>query len=199
MIDFHSQGEAKHAYRDDLKAIAVQWGLEGKELIFLSEFDELSKHHSPQSLVRELFQLSNIFIFASRSESYSLSTQEAAVAGNLLILNEDFTPMREIYGENALYFKFSSNIDRSNNGEGITSSNYQDVSCLSKPIAYADQHLYQQNGLWFIKGDALFADHIAAKIRFEFASNKVLAQRQFRMRQRNIYTVFKRYLEPILY
>ena len=33
---------------------------------------------------------------------------EAAITKNLLVLNDDFPPLREFFGKNALYFKFGS-------------------------------------------------------------------------------------------
>lgn len=198
VMDFHSRDKERSEYRSELKFIARQWGLVEGELVFLSEYCEATKAHAPRSLVRELLQLSSVMVFASRAESYSLAAQEAAVTGNLLVLNEDFVPMREIYGENALYFKFSANIDRSNFRAGFTRSDYQDVELDSRPASFPDSQIYQQDGKWFLKGDAVYADYVAACIRDELNRNKVLAQRRDRLRHRNIFSVFKQHLEPLI-
>lgn len=199
VMDFHSQDQEKSAYREEIKMIAQDWGLDKTDFIFLSEYDEKSKRTSPHSIVSELLRLSNLFILASRSESYSLSAQEAAIAGNLLVLNDDFTPMREIYGENALYFKFSSNMDRTSHRDGVTISEYQDIVCETPPSGFHANQVLEENGQWLINGEAILANHIASAIRNEFAQSKVLAQAQFRKKQRNIYAVFKQYLEPLFY
>jgi len=63
----------------------------------------------PRQVVRELFQISNVFPLLSISEGCSLTMLEAALAKNLVILNEDFPAMKE-FGEidHTLYMKVSS-------------------------------------------------------------------------------------------
>ena len=62
----------------------------------------------PHEVVRDLFLLSNLFIFPTLSENCPLILLEAAFAKCLLVLNDDFPPLKDFFGENALYFKFSS-------------------------------------------------------------------------------------------
>lgn len=199
VMDFHSQDEDKRNYRNELKTIAGEWGLNGDDLVFLSEFDDDLKLEAPHSLVRELFCLSNVYINPSRSESYSLSAQEAALTGNLLVLNADFPPMREIYGEDALYFQFSSNVDRNTLMDGDTFIEYQDVEFDALPIDIPRALVNRCGDKWIVRGDVAYADLIAKKIRYQFRSNPVLSQRRARMRDRNLYAVFRNHLEPILY
>jgi len=78
------------------------------EIIFMSEYNKKYEHGVPRETVRNLLMLSNLFIQASTTETYSLIAQEAAICKNLVVLNEDFAPMRTIYGPDALYRKFSS-------------------------------------------------------------------------------------------
>ena len=63
----------------------------------------------PRQVVRELFQISNLFPLLSTSEGCSLTLLEAALCKNLIVLNEDFPPMKE-FGEidHVLYMKVSS-------------------------------------------------------------------------------------------
>jgi glycosyltransferase involved in cell wall biosynthesis len=56
-------------------------------------------------VVSQLFRLSNVFIFPSISENCSLVLLEAMLAGNLLVLNEDCTGLKEFGGDDAIYFR----------------------------------------------------------------------------------------------
>jgi hypothetical protein len=63
----------------------------------------------PRQVVRDLMQISNLFPLLSISEGCSLIMLEAALTKNLVILNEDFPPLKE-FGEidTTLYMKVSS-------------------------------------------------------------------------------------------
>jgi hypothetical protein len=124
-------------------------------------------------MVRDLMLLSNVFILPSRSETYSLVAQEAILCKNFIILNFDFSPMRSIYGENAKYFKFSSGIDALSGMDGETNTKYGDE-------------------------DAYFG-YIARYINYELANNRVLALNTKIRKERNLKTVFRNHLEPLLY
>lgn len=110
ICDFHSTGGDKAKYREDMKKQMTELGLNKNEVIFMSEYDRKFQYNMPHEYIRCLLQISNIFIQASQTETYSLIAQEAAICRNLLILNEDFPAMRDIYGKDALYRKFSSAI-----------------------------------------------------------------------------------------
>lgn len=77
--------------------------------IFTSLEDREYEVSVPHQVVRELFQISNLFPLLSISEGCSLTMLEAALAKNLVILNEDFPAMKE-FGEidHTLYMKVSS-------------------------------------------------------------------------------------------
>ena len=108
IVDFHSTGGDKKAYREEMKKQLSELGLTKNEIIFMSEYDKKFEYHVPNSMIRDLLLISNLFIQASTTETYSLIAQEAALCKNLLVLNDDFPPMRELYGPDALYKKFSS-------------------------------------------------------------------------------------------
>jgi glycosyltransferase involved in cell wall biosynthesis len=115
---FHSTGQHFIDYRNDIRAEAEGLGLTDSEVIFTNDLgflpeipaDDLRRYEVelPHKVVVDLFHLSNIYVHPSASETYSLVCQEAAATGNLLVLNDDFPPMREIYGPSATYVKFSS-------------------------------------------------------------------------------------------
>lgn len=124
IVDFHSTGGDKLAYRDDLKNIAIDYGLSEDELIWTSEYKELWSVEIPHEDVMSLMRLSNVFIMPSVSESYSLITQEAGLNKAVIVLNQDFPPFRDIFGPSAIYRKYSSNMDVLTGEDGHTTTKY---------------------------------------------------------------------------
>ncbi|MDZ4210057.1 MAG: hypothetical protein U1C56_02660 [Candidatus Curtissbacteria bacterium] len=170
--DFHSTGGDKVTYRENLKKIALDWGLNDFDLTFTSEFHESWRVNVPHKVIHDLFELSNVFIMPSKSETYSLIVQEAALLGNLLVLNHDFAPFRDIYGKDAIYKQFSANIGF----DGLDG----DIE-----TTYGDEKGY-------------FHD-CAMRIKYELENNLVLAQQKRLRKERGPLYVFKQFLEPLLY
>jgi glycosyltransferase involved in cell wall biosynthesis len=120
LLNFHSTGEHFIYYRDEILAEAATLGLDGDDVVFTNALRELppiapaemrrAAIEMPHRVVMDLFHLSDIYVHPSASETYSLVCQEAAISGNLLVLNDDFPAMREVYGDEALYVKFSSTL-----------------------------------------------------------------------------------------
>lgn len=124
VADFHSTGGDKVDYRNWLKQIGKEEGLIDDELIFTSDYDPKWRASVPRETVSMLFQLSNIFVMPSWSESYSLVTQEAALLGNIIIANEDFIPFRDILGPHVIWRQYSSGIDKATIMDGQTTTTY---------------------------------------------------------------------------
>ncbi len=106
----HANGDKEKELVVSMKQLASKCGLDpAKEVIFTSMINppenELGISHE---VVKDLFLLSNLFIFPSVSENCPLILLEAASARCLLVLNDDFAPLRDFFGKDALYFKFSS-------------------------------------------------------------------------------------------
>jgi len=124
-IDFHSSSgdpkDPKFQYRNFLKQVAKDWN---SEISFTSEFKPESKVRVPDGVIRDLFDISNVFFMSSVSESYSLVTQEAAMSNNLLVLNRNFPPFRDIFGNDAIFWPANSGVDVANICEGATTVNY---------------------------------------------------------------------------
>lgn len=171
-MDFHSTGGDKVTYREEMKNKAAELGLNSNEVIFFSEFDKKYEYEAPHTVVKDLMTISNIFIMPSRSETYSLVAQEAMLCGNFAILNHDFTPFRSIFGNLPKYFPFSANIGF-NGYDGAIETTIHDP--------------------------AEFYGGIAQYIRYMVTYDKVLAQKTFIRKERNLYSVFKNYLEPLLF
>ena len=108
-------------YRNQCRAIQANSTLDETELFFTSQFDSYTDPRDgdklkgkwelgvPARVVKELQTISNLFIFPTREESFGLVLPEAALmGGQLLVLNESLSMMREISGLNALFFGFGS-------------------------------------------------------------------------------------------
>lgn len=88
---------------------AKKCGLDDGDVVFTSLIDAPAWESGvPHDVVRDLFLLSNLFVFPTTSENCPLILLEAAATKNLLVLNDDFLPLREFFGGDALYFKFGS-------------------------------------------------------------------------------------------
>jgi len=107
VIDWQSMGKRFQDYIDELLTLAKNLGLEG-EVAFTSRLDDRCSQGVPRKIVVELMDLSNVYIHPSRVETYSFVVHEAMLRGCLVVLNHDLPMMRELYGNNAIYFDFSS-------------------------------------------------------------------------------------------
>lgn len=189
VVDFHSTGGDKVTYRDELKQVGIDYGLSENELIFTSEYRKEWASEVPQSVVRELQLLANVFIMPSVSETYSLVAQEAALLKQVLVLNQDFPPFRSIYGENAIYRKYSSRIDvmadvaESMGSESQTNTKYG-PSTAPEEARKAHERNYHRDTAGMI---------VSRLSRPEFALSRKL------MKERNLDYVFKKEIEPLFY
>jgi glycosyltransferase involved in cell wall biosynthesis len=118
ILNSQSTGDDFVCYRNEVSAEAASLGLASSEVVFSNTLVELPGvpaevvrqcyYEVPHRVVMDLFRLTNVYVHPSASETYSLVCQEAAAAGNLLVLNEDVPAMRDVYGEGAVYARFSS-------------------------------------------------------------------------------------------
>lgn len=169
--DFQSTGDDKVVYRNDLKKLADR--LDVSDMVsFLSEYDDLASMEVSHNIIMEFFTLSNVFCMPSKSETYSLVSQEAMLRGNLVIMNQDFAPFRQIFGEAALYRQFDgANI-------AISGSNGEIVTTHENPEEY-----YRA---------------LASEIKYYLENDKVLKAKTYIRTKRNPDYVFRNYIEPLL-
>lgn len=88
---------------------ALVQGLTKKEIVFTSRFQAPRWEIGiPHEVIMELFHyITNLFIFPSVNETFSLATLEAASGKNLLVLNENLSFLKDLIGKkNALFFEF---------------------------------------------------------------------------------------------
>lgn len=189
IVDFHSTGGDKLTYRDELKEIAIDYGLSQDELIWTSEVTEEWSHEVPQSVVRDFFLLSNVFVLPSVSETYSLIAQESMLCGNVAVLNQDFPPFRAIYGEHPVYKKYSSAFDitadlaEARSGNTWTGTEYGSADLPPDARKNAEKQYH--------KGTA---ELILARLQ-----NHEQQQKRWVMKERNLNAVFKKFLEPLFF
>lgn len=184
VVDFQSTGGDKLTYRDELKNIAIDWGLNSEEIIWTSEFMNKWSVEVPHEDVMALMRLSNVFIMASVSESYSLITQEAGLNKCILVLNQDFPPFRDIFGPNAIFRKYSSNVDVMSGMDGNTNTEYGPNNISAEERKFHEKNYHRDT-----------AGMIAAKLR----SYKDLASSSFLRQYRNLDYVFEKELSPLLF
>lgn len=106
----HANADREKQTISEMKKLAQENGLDISQEVVFTSMIEPPKYESGVShdVVKDLFLLSNLFIFPTTSENAPLILLEAASCRNLLVLNDDFLPLREFFGENALYFGFGS-------------------------------------------------------------------------------------------
>lgn len=170
---FHSTGGDKIEYKKWLYDEAHRVGLSDDEFVFTCDFDKSLELHCPREMIADFFQLSNVFIMPSRSESFSLITLEAGLSANLMVLNQDFPPLR-FWGEENLYAKFSSNIDAMTGFNGNT-----DVTYHPSKEAYARD--------------------VALRVLAGLRNNAGLRMKTKLRQEYNLDQCFKAYWEPIIY
>lgn len=172
ICDFQSTGDDKVVYREDLKNLAIELDVDDR-LTFLSEFDDMASMDVPHEVILDFFTLSNVFIMPSKSETYSLVTQEAMLKGNLVIMNHDFAPFRQIFGDAAIYRQFDGANIAVNGFAGQIDTKLDDID-----QAYLD---------------------IAKNIRYYIDHDKVLKAKTWVRTKRNPDYVFKNFVEPLLH
>ena len=173
VADFHSTGGDKVVYRSELKKTAEKLHLTPQDVIFTSDFKDETKGSVPREMVRELFQITNVFLLPSVSETYSLVAQEAAMCGNVVVLNYDFAPMKSIYGYDPYYYKFNSNYDLMTGTDGSTITKYENED-------------YYYNGM-------------AYSIKNELVNNRVVHLKDKIRLVRSLDAVFKKHIEPLIH
>lgn len=173
--DFQSTGGDKVEYRNELKDLAKNLDVTDR-VTFLSEFDDLAQMEVSHDIIMDLFTLSNIFMMPSKSETYSLITQEAMLRGNFCIINHDFMPFRQIFGEqNAIYRQFDG---------GKISFSGLNGEIETQHGTHAEEFQYWES--------------LAKTIKYWLENDRVLHAKTWVRTQRNPDFIFKEYIEPLL-
>lgn len=107
VVDWQSAGIRFQKRIEEILTLSQSLGIKDK-VNFTSRLDDRCSQGIPHNVVIELLDLSNVFINASKTETYSLIVQEAMSRGVLCVLNYDLPMMRELWGDNAIYMDFGS-------------------------------------------------------------------------------------------
>ncbi|CAB4176407.1 hypothetical protein UFOVP1522_55 [uncultured Caudovirales phage] len=170
--DFQSTGGDKVTLREECKDLAIRLKAEDS-VTWLSEFDDLASLEVSHDIILDLFTLSNIFILPSRSETYSLVTQEAMLKGNLCILNADFPAFKQIYGKKTLYRQFDGAEIAFDGFDGKIQTDHTDI------VDY-------------------FQKNIAIPLKGWLEHDKVLSGKTWVRTKRNPDYVFREFIEPLI-
>lgn len=100
--DFPSIDIHPDIYKALIKRLGTALGLSPDDIIFTTDCGY--ERGFPRNGVLELFELSNLFICPSFSESFGLTALEAASRGNFLVLNEKVPALEELGKELNAYF-----------------------------------------------------------------------------------------------
>ena len=92
--------------------------------------------------------------------------------GNFCILNGDFSPFRQIFGQNAIYKPFSANIGFDGMDGEITTTYHNETE---------------------------FFEQLALNIKYYLNHDQVLRAKTWVRTQRNHDAVFRKYFEPLIW
>lgn len=132
IVDFHSTGGDKAAYREQMK---------GPNVFFTSEVEPYAM---PHKAVMDLIEFADVFIHPSMSETDGLVMLEAAWKRCGLVLNFDLPRFRE-FEQYATMGKFSSNVDINTGMGGETRTEYGNRGEYMKHLAGAVLYQLQNN------------------------------------------------------
>lgn len=100
------------------RRMAAEAGLNDREVIFTSMYFSGYEVGVPNNVVRDFMTVSNLFICPTKSETFGITVAEAALTGQLLVLNANLPALSELAGpSNALYFTFGSHQQKVDNAD----------------------------------------------------------------------------------
>jgi glycosyltransferase involved in cell wall biosynthesis len=108
LMNSNANAEKEKKAIANMSEFAIKCGLTSDDFVFTSTLNRAYECGVPHHVVRDIFSLSNTFIFPTTSECCSLILLEAISAGCKLVLNDDIPSMKEFGGFQALYMKFGS-------------------------------------------------------------------------------------------
>lgn len=100
--DFPCADISSNVYKKIIRMEGKQCGLSDEDMLFTSDIGY--PQGFPRRSVFELFELSNLFICPSYSESFGLTVLEAGSRGNFLVLNEAVPALKELGDKLGAYF-----------------------------------------------------------------------------------------------
>jgi hypothetical protein len=127
----HANADNEKQAIEEMYNYAFSLGMERRELIFTSLFDKPKYEQGvPHEVVKDLFLLSNLFIFPSVSENCPLVLLEAMAGKNILVLNSSFPAFRDFGKDDAKYFGFGSLLEKDREFPAGEDTYYKDIAVL---------------------------------------------------------------------
>lgn len=127
----HANADKEKAAIEGMYQYAFDRGMERREVIFTSfHHPPAYEHGVPHEVVRDLFLLSNVFLFPSISENCPLVLLEAMAGKNILVLNGSFPAFKDFGKEDALYFGFGSLVEGGREFPDGEEKYYEDIATL---------------------------------------------------------------------
>lgn len=113
LIICNSNAKNRQADIDEKVKFGKECGLDENDLLYVSTLGgptfDLSRG-IPYQVVMQLFQISNLFVFPTIAEVCSNAILEAAMAKNLLVLNQSLPSLADfVERDDVIFFPFSSN------------------------------------------------------------------------------------------
>ena len=162
--------------------LAQKIGLSESDVVYTSDVAPELRSYAPEIVVRDLQNISNIYINASLGESFGLVLLEAVLSKTLCVLSEEIPVFKEIVGGNAIWIKgvkLAREIIEDNNLEYLQTSDY---------------NLYYN---YYLKNKEYYRQ-CAKRILKELASNKSLSLFLKVKQECNNEEIFNKQLKPLL-
>jgi glycosyltransferase involved in cell wall biosynthesis len=138
VADAYCTGEPFLSEKKRLNELAREQGLDEQEFAFLGECYDECRVTTPRPVVKALYEMSNLFVQPSNSETSSLVAMEAALAGCLLVLNADFPPILPLY-KKALALPFGSVLNDTKYYRTIRTADGQETKVEDAQLFWDDQ------------------------------------------------------------
>lgn len=164
-------------YANALFDFAGEIGLESPNFLVTHIEDPAWADGCDAATVRGFQQLADLFILPSLSEANSLVAMEAALAKNLMVLNEDFPALPGGFPANACY--------QAHFGSRLVQTQYHPEG--EDPRVGGLQH------------ELNYYTQVAARFLYERQFDPAWRAFSFVKRERNLEFCFKRFLEPLLW
>jgi len=177
VADAMATGDQFIEYKEELHTLAGELDLTDREVVFLSEQYQECHTGTPRKVVKALLEMSNLFIQPSNAETSSLVVLEAALAGALPIINEDFPPIHHLY-QSAARLPFGS---------------------ILHDTTYWHDEILPDGTIRKTEDNQLFWDDQARDLIKPMLEDQIAAQvRRQQFKERWPSKVFSDYLEPII-
>jgi len=150
LCNAHCTRGKERASIEEMLEFAKKQGLEEGEVIFTSRYKPERPeeggwtYSTPHKVIRDLMNISNIFIFPTVSEACSKVMLEAGAAGCYMVMNSSFKPLLEFGGTESIYHDFGSLRESVDHGELGEDAWLQEVAKATMPGFMANKALQQK-------------------------------------------------------